>query len=140
MQIEHHQEAERWLRQAKEDLKYAKILLKEKGYYLVCFLSQQIAEKALKAYIYSRGEDLVIGHSVKELLLWAGKFDKNFLNLRDKLGILDSYYVPTRYPNGLPHGIPADVYNLKAAQESLDYAEEAVELVAKKLVQRKLNQ
>ncbi|MHA1291551.1 MAG: HEPN domain-containing protein [Promethearchaeota archaeon] len=41
-------EAKRWYDQSREDLKSAKILLENKRYYMVCFLSQQIAEKALK--------------------------------------------------------------------------------------------
>ena len=45
------EKAKRWLKQAMEDLKWAKHLLKEGAYYLVCFLSQQIAEKSLKAYL-----------------------------------------------------------------------------------------
>ncbi|MCD6548855.1 MAG: HEPN domain-containing protein [Thermodesulfobacterium sp.] len=45
------EKAKRWLKQAMEDLKWAKYLLKEGAYYLVCSLSQQIAEKSLKAYL-----------------------------------------------------------------------------------------
>lgn len=52
-------EGRRWLEQAEEDLKSAEYLLEKGRYYLVCFLSQQIAEKALKAFIYHKGEDLV---------------------------------------------------------------------------------
>jgi HEPN domain-containing protein len=43
--------------------------------------------------------------------------------------ILDGYYVPTRYPNGLPDGIPADVYTQEAALGAVALAEEAVEFV-----------
>ncbi|HDD71587.1 MAG TPA: HEPN domain-containing protein, partial [Candidatus Aenigmarchaeota archaeon] len=42
-------EAENWWKQALEDLDSAKKNLKIKKYYLVAFLSQQAAEKALKA-------------------------------------------------------------------------------------------
>lgn len=45
--------------------------------------------------------------------------------------ILDGYYyIPTRYPNGLPDGIPADVYTQKAAADATGLAGEAVDLVA----------
>jgi HEPN domain-containing protein len=43
-----------------------------------------------------------------------------------KWSILDGYYVPTRYPNGLPGSIPARVYTRDAAQEAVRLAEEAV--------------
>lgn len=48
----YRKEAMRWLDQAKEDLDSARILLENQKYYMVCFLSQQIAEKALKAVTY----------------------------------------------------------------------------------------
>jgi predicted nucleotidyltransferase len=40
--------------------------------------------------------------------------------------LLDGYYIPTRYPNGLPDGIPADVYTEDAAKDAVAMAEEAV--------------
>jgi HEPN domain-containing protein len=48
-------EAERWLNQAKNDLEAAKWNSEGKFYAHACFLSQQAAEKALKAYLYSIG-------------------------------------------------------------------------------------
>ncbi|GAG62201.1 unnamed protein product [marine sediment metagenome] len=60
-------EGRRWLEQATEDLKWARLLLKEGGYHLVCFLAQQVAEKALKALLYAQGEEIVLGHSVERL-------------------------------------------------------------------------
>ena len=37
--------------------------------------------------------------------------------------LLDSYYIPTRYPNGLPDDIPARVYNRQAAERALALAQ-----------------
>jgi HEPN domain-containing protein len=122
-------EAERWFEQALEDLKSAQILLEHKRYYLVCFISQQVVEKALKSVIYFNKEDLVLGHSVKKLADWAGNFDEQFKKLSENVSILDSYYIPTRYPNGLPDGIPADVFNKKAAVDALDLAQTTINLV-----------
>lgn len=127
------EEGKRWLEQAEEDLKQAGFIFTNGGYYLVCFLCQQIAEKAVKAFIYSRGEELVTGHSVNGLCRWAAQFDPDFSKLGDKVSILDSYYVPTRYPNGLPDGIPATVFTKDAAKEALGHADAAVKLAKKKL-------
>jgi HEPN domain-containing protein len=33
---------------------------------------------------------------------------------------LDKFYIPTRYPNGLPDSIPADVYTAADAKRALD--------------------
>jgi HEPN domain-containing protein len=57
-------ESQRWLDQANTDLKWTKHLLKEGAYYLACFLAQQTAEEALKAFLYAQGEEIVFGHSV----------------------------------------------------------------------------
>ena len=122
-------EANRWFEQALEDLISAKILFENERYYLVCFISQQIVEKALKSVIYFNKEDLVLGHSVKKLADWAGTFDKRFIKLCEDVSILDSYYIPTRYPNGLPEGIPAEVFNKKAANDALDLAENTIDVV-----------
>jgi HEPN domain-containing protein len=45
------------------------------------------------------------------------------LDALDDWSILDSYYIPTRYPNGLPADIPARVYNCAAARSALALAE-----------------
>ena len=127
----YYKEAIRWLEQAVEDLTSAEILFQNRRYYLVCFLSQQIVEKALKAVIYYDGEGLVLGHSVKNLIERVSSMDIKFKQLKDKLPILDSYYIPTRYPNGLPDGIPADVFTQEAAQNALELAKSTVEFVQK---------
>ncbi len=57
-------EGRRWLDQAQVDLQWARHLNEQGAYYLVCFLAQQAAEKALKAFLYAQGEELVVGHSV----------------------------------------------------------------------------
>ena len=127
----YHKEAKRWLDQAAEDLTSAEILFQNERYYLVCFLSQQIVEKALKAVIYNDGEDLVLGHSVRNLIEKVSKIDIKFKPLKDKLPILDSYYIPTSYPNGLPDGIPADVFTQETARNALELAKPTVEFVQK---------
>jgi HEPN domain-containing protein len=116
----------RWLEQAQADLKWAKHLDAQGAYYLVCFLAQQSAEKALKAFLYAQREELVVGHSVRQLCKRAGEYDERLQSYLDRWAILDSYYIPTRYPNGLPDDIPARVYNREAAQGALSLVEEVV--------------
>jgi len=125
----YYKEAKRWIEQAKEDLISAKILFDAERYYLVCYLAQQIAEKALKSVIYFNKEDLVLGHSVRKLVEWASKFDKRFEDLINKISILDSYYIPTRYPNGLPEGIPAEIFNRDAAEIAFKLAKSTVQII-----------
>ena len=119
-------EGQRWLEQAQFDLKWARHLKSKGAYYLVCFLAQQVAEKALKAFLYAQGEELVVGHSVRRLSEQASEYDAQFQHYLAAWSILDSYYIPTRYPNGLPDDIPARVYNEKAAKDALTLAEAVI--------------
>lgn len=105
--------------------------MKEEGaFYLACFLAQQVAEKALKAFLYAQGEEVVLGHSVRRLAEEAAVYRPDFAGSAARWGILDAYYIPTRYPNGLPDGIPAQVYNVSAAEEAVALAEDVVATVA----------
>lgn len=120
------EEAKRWLDQAREDLIWAKRLSNDGGYHIACFLSQQIAEKALKAFLYSKGEVQVFGHSVSVLADRMAQYEKSVKEKVSDWSILDGFYIPTRYPNGLPDSIPARIYNKKTAQEAVDLANDVV--------------
>lgn len=124
------EEGQRWLRQAEVDLGWARHLAAAGAYHLACFLSQQVTEKALKAYLYAQGEEIVLGHSVERLCAAAAAYEQGFRTSARSWSMLDGYYIPTRYPNGLPDGIPADVYTESAAQEAVRLAGEAVARVA----------
>jgi HEPN domain-containing protein len=127
------EEGKRWLEQAEEDLKWSSELAKRGGYHIVCFLAQQVGEKALKAFLYAKGEELVVGHSVERLCTAAARFDKEFAEKVKKWSILDGYYVATRYPNGLPDSIPARVYTHQAATDAVSIAGEIVNFVKAKM-------
>ena len=73
-------EALRWLRQAENDLQYARLGLRE-------------------------------GFSAQELSLGS--------DLHRELALLDQYYIPTRYPNGLPGGSPYEVYSREQAEAAI---------------------
>ena len=47
---------------------------------MVCFISQQIAEKALKAYLYARGEEIAVRVSVTSLCEWAENYTASLQN------------------------------------------------------------
>ncbi len=119
-------EAERWLGQAEDDLKLARIALREGFYAQTCFLAQQVAEKAVKAMRYFRGEREVIGHSVRKLLepIRAQRPDSAALIVA--AAELDLHYVPTRYPNGLPDLAPYQAYVEEQAISAIAAAERFV--------------
>jgi HEPN domain-containing protein len=132
------EEGERWLAQAAEDLRWAGYLAREGGWHLACFLSQQVAEKALKAFLYAQGEEVVLGHSVQRLCAAAARYRPEFADKARRWSLLDGYYIPTRYPNGLPDGIPAHVYTQGAAESAVALAEEAVAWVRQLFAQAKM--
>jgi len=119
----------RWLEQAEVDLKWAGHLAEQGAHHLACFLAQQIAEKAIKAFLYAQGEDIVLGHSVERLCAAASRYDAAFGERAKRWSLLDGYYITTRYPNGLPAGIPANVFTRDAAAAAVALAREAVEWV-----------
>jgi HEPN domain-containing protein len=126
-------ESKRWLEQAEYDLKTSQWNVKGELFAPACFWAQQAAEKAAKAYLYSRGERFVTGHSVAELLEKCKAYDQEFESLTLTGAFLDRFYIPTRYPNSLPSGIPADAYRQKDASESIELAQIILQFVSDKL-------
>ena len=121
-------EAQRWLRQAENDLAFGELALREGFFAQACFVAQQTAEKALKSIAYGRGERLVIGHSIVELAGGLTAAHPELAKLRERAGLLDQYYVATRYPNGLPGGVPFEAFGERQAREAIEAAREFVEV------------
>jgi len=122
-------EGKRWLEQARLDLDAARTILEQRLWWIACFQAQQAAEKAVKAFLYSSGERLVLGHSVAELVKEASEKDDGFAGLRAQAAALDRFYIPTRYPNGLPGGIPAESYSEEDGKQAIEMAEAVLALV-----------
>lgn len=115
--------------QAKRDLDDAEYSRKGERYNLACFLAQQSSEKALKAYLFYMGAEEVWGHSVAELSHNAADFDNRFADLGKTAAALDKYYIPTRYPNGLPGGIPSDAFIKEDADQAIKITNTVIDLV-----------
>ena len=125
-----------WLEKAKDDLLYAQGNLKMEFYSQVCFLTQQSAEKALKAFLISQGvssKNIRI-HVLPRLVELCRQYEKSFEALRDKAQILNRYYIPTRYP---PDAGPLGEFSEKEAKEALAFTQEILEFVEDKLKAKK---
>ncbi|HHS98110.1 MAG TPA: HEPN domain-containing protein [Chloroflexi bacterium] len=125
------EEARWWLAQARSDFSALDVLFRAGKYDLVCFLSQQVAEKALKAYLIAQGEELILSHSVARLCSMAAEFDPAFSDLRREIKALTPYYVEARYPNALEE-IPAVFFDENDAQEAMEMAEKALRFVERR--------
>ena len=123
-------EADRWLRQARNDLDFVKVALREGFFAQACFNSHQVAEKALKALAYHRGDRVVLGHSLTELIARLSESFPPLSELTSLAGALDQYYVPTRYPNALPGSAPFEVYDQVQAEKAVKGAEKVMTIAS----------
>ena len=106
-------EARRWWVQARDDLAFVEWVVQEGRFFdKACFIAQQAAEKALKACAYGLGRRFVTGHSTVELMESLEGVVDHIENLLNCCRRLDRFYIPTRYPNGLPGGIPSQFSQL----------------------------
>jgi HEPN domain-containing protein len=112
-------EARRWLKQALHDRDAASLNRTHGFNEHACFLAQQAAEKALKAFLYARAQGPVIGHSTLVLSQEAQQQEGAFGALGEACRRLDQLYIATRYPNGLPAGVPHDFYDAGLADQAL---------------------
>lgn len=126
-------ESLRWLAQATADHDDARYLHEGGRYNSCCFFCQQAAEKAIKAFLYKQGAEHVYGHSVAELCREAAQLDPAFTDLKAVISTLDVYYIPTRYPNGLPGGLPAEAFTRDDAARALEMTAKAIALVKQKI-------
>jgi len=116
-------QAERWLLTAEEDLGVAELLSRESMYAPSCFWCQQSGEKALKALWYLV-DAKPWGPSIQRLV-------QEFPNRAEVVGLeswieqaalLDKFYIPTRYPNGLSDLTPGQVYRQADAKRGIEAA------------------
>ncbi|WP_297515834.1 HEPN domain-containing protein [Thermococcus sp.] len=88
-----------WLQKAEKDLILAKNSLPLEFYDYATFHAQQCAEKALKAFLVSKGMPIKRTHDIGELILLCAEVDSEFLKLfDDDVDVLTAYAVEARYP------------------------------------------
>jgi len=117
---------------AQEDLQAAEALVAVEMFSQACFLVQQAAEKAVKALWRLEDAD-PWGHSVKRLIVDFPRKEQ-IIDLEewvDSAALLDKFYIPTRYPNGLPDLTPGQIYVMDDAQRGLAAARMLVEACRK---------
>jgi HEPN domain-containing protein len=128
------EEGLRWLEQAEHNLQVANNNLKAGFYSDTCFMSEQTAQVALKAFIIYHGRRYIWEHSIQELVRIASGYDEEFKELVEAGKILDRYYIPTRYPDALASpAIPYKSFIEKDALEAIGIADRIVGMVRKKI-------
>lgn len=122
----------RWLEQAQHQLRVVEILLREGMWSDACFMAEQTAQMALKAFLFGRGRRTVPIHSIQELAAQCNGFDERFGDVVEWGKVLDRYYIPTRYPDALASpAVPYRSFTEADAVQAHGYARDIVQLVGK---------
>ncbi|MHA1232056.1 MAG: HEPN domain-containing protein [Candidatus Helarchaeota archaeon] len=119
-----------WLEQARRELEAAKDLYNTKHYAWTCFTCQHSAEKSLKS-ILEKYNIPSFGHNLINLISEVEKLVKIPNKIKNACFILNRYYIPTRYPDAYPSGVPAEMFNNNDAFQALKLAEEVYKFAEK---------
>jgi HEPN domain-containing protein len=118
-----------WISQADYDLKAAESNLEEEFYATTCFLTQQVAEKALKGYLIFQKGKLIKEHRLLILVKECEKLNHHqFQGIRPELEILDKYYAPTRYAD-LTDIPPYKLYDKTEAKQAIESARRILDFI-----------
>lgn len=125
--------SQQWLAKAAEDLTVAQLVLPENHLAHVCFLSQQCIEKALKAYLIAKINQYPRTHKLVDLLQQCMGIDPNFSQFLADCISVDQYYLPTRYPDATPGGLPSGLPTMTQAQKAITAADQILQHVTNHL-------
>jgi len=117
-----------WFKQAVRDLEQAEDSRRANRHEWACFAAHQAGERALKAFHLHLGQE-AWGHVCARLLHELPSGVKPPEGLMDTLRVLDTFYIPSRYPNSHPEGAPYEHYGALQSGEAIAYAREVVEFV-----------
>jgi len=119
MRPELAREVDRWLEKAKTDLDASRVLMTGTKRFptVAAFLSQQAAEKSMKAFLTSVEKPFGPIHDLRRLCDLCAKQDGGFERFRRACEVLTPYAVSVRYPGAGP-----DVQD-DEAQEAIGFAD-----------------
>jgi HEPN domain-containing protein len=118
-----------WLRQAESELAWGRDSFSSGHWGPVCFTSQQIAEKCLKAIALHRGAAEVRSHSLIRIASELG-IDGDIEQMGRRL---DAYYISARYPDAFVEGAPFEYFDREQAEEALLFAGRFIDLAQREL-------
>ncbi|MEK6872951.1 MAG: HEPN domain-containing protein [Nanoarchaeota archaeon] len=121
------EEVERWIKMAKDDFDSARSNFENKKYYVCAFLSQQAAEKALKAILLEKTKKIIKIHN----LVILGRKVNLPNDLLDKCKLLSIAYLETRYELG--NKIPSEKFSEENSLKYLNIAKEILSWVEKNI-------
>jgi HEPN domain-containing protein len=117
-----------WFAQAERDLEQAAASRQAERHEWACFAAHQAAEKAAKALHLVHGQE-AWGHVVAQLLAELPEGIQPAAELIERGRVLDTFYIPTRYPDSHPSGAPFEHYGPLQSEEAIRYAGQILEFV-----------
>ncbi len=93
-------ETKKWLEYADENLRSARLLLDSELFNPCLQNVQQAVEKMLKALLMESTKKIKKTHSINELVNILDKYGLNVDMTEDDCDLLDSIYLPSKYPLG----------------------------------------
>lgn len=121
-----------WFDQAVRDLAQAEDSRTAGRHEWACFAGHQAAEKAVEALHLHLGQE-AWGHVVARLLRELPADATAPPELIERARVLDSFYIPTRYPNSHPEGAPFEHYGPLQSEEAIRYAGQVLAFVGRHL-------
>jgi len=118
--------ADEWFRYAKNDLIVAKHCFENvhpKQTEIASYHCQQSAEKALKAFLLSRGIEPPKTHDLKVLCKMCHDIDNSFADIMIQCAHLNPYGVTVRYPNELSPNDEMVKHAINEAQRVFDFCQ-----------------
>lgn len=128
------QSHESWLKIARDDLTAAKALVKIELFSQATYHCQQSAEKALKAYLAFKQQEIIKTHDLIKLVELCMKFDKSFAKMVPAAENLNSFSARFRYPTEY------DVPDNAATVTAIKYAKMVMDFVLDKIEEKETGQ
>lgn len=124
---------EKWFEFVWRDLDGAEILFEKGRYHLACYLSQQAAEKALKAFLAEHLKRIPYIHELDELHERCAEIDGSFQSVLQNCLDLNIFFNPVRYPDAEPGILPEGFPTREQAEAALNKAKEVISFVRSRL-------
>ena len=125
------EEFERWLKQAFYTLESAKRDREAHDYAWACFKAEQAGQFALKALLRGLGRP-AFGHSTSSLVEKVQELGIAVpQEIVDTARQLARHYIPSRYPDAYPTGVPPEYYRDNDAEQAISCAGKIVGFVRK---------
>jgi HEPN domain-containing protein len=124
-----------WLKQAERDLEQARASAQAGRFEWACFVSHQAAEKAVKALHLHHAQE-AWGHVVARLINELPDSVAKPADLVERAMVLDTFYIPTRYPDSHAEGAPFEHYGSLQGEEAIGHAGAIVAFVATQMAHR----